>query len=118
MSSTAVGPAFELLESKLRRPVDRRVSIPRTGLVDRLITSGETPIVGIFAGAGYGKTTLLAQWADADARPFAWVSLDQRDNDPVVLLTYIAAALDRVEPMPPAVFEALSTPGVGVETVL
>jgi LuxR family maltose regulon positive regulatory protein len=118
MSSTTVGPAFELLESKLRRPMDRRVGIPRTGLVHRLTTSSKTPIVGIFAGAGYGKTTLLAQWADADPRPFAWVSLDQRDNDPVVLLTYIAAALDRVEPQPPAVFEALSTPGAGVETVL
>jgi LuxR family maltose regulon positive regulatory protein len=46
------------------------------------------------------------------------VSVDQRDNDPVVLLTYIAEALHRVEPMPPAVFEALSAPGAGIETVL
>jgi LuxR family transcriptional regulator, maltose regulon positive regulatory protein len=118
VSSTAVGRAFELLESKLRRPMDRRVGVPRTGLVDRLTTSEETPIVGIFAGPGYGKTTLLAQWADADPRPFAWVALDERDNDPVVLLTYIAEALHRVEPLPPAVFEALSAPGAGIETVL
>jgi LuxR family transcriptional regulator, maltose regulon positive regulatory protein len=118
VSSAGAGPAFELLESKLRGPTDRRVGVPRTGLVDRLTTSRKTPIVGIFAGPGYGKTTLLAQWAHADPRPFAWVSLDQRDNDPVVLLTYIAAALHRVEPMPPAVFEALSAPGAGIETVL
>jgi LuxR family transcriptional regulator, maltose regulon positive regulatory protein len=76
------------------------------------------PVVAVFAGPGYGKTTLIAQWAEADERPFAWVSLDERDNDPVVLLTYIAAALDRVEPIPSAVFEALSTPGAGTEAVL
>ncbi|HET9007285.1 MAG TPA: hypothetical protein VFQ04_11260, partial [Actinomycetes bacterium] len=117
MTSTAVDRAFELLESKLRRPIDRRVGVPRTGLVDRLIT-GKAPIVGIFAGPGYGKTTLLTQWADADPRPFAWVALDERDNDPVVLLTYIAEALHRVEPLPPAVFEALSAPGAGIQTVV
>jgi LuxR family maltose regulon positive regulatory protein len=83
-----------------------------------LTTPEETPVVAIFAGPGYGKTTLLAQWADADPRPFAWVALDQRDNDPMVLLTYITAALHRVEPLPPAVFEALSAPGAGIETVL
>ena len=39
------------------------------------------------APAGYGKTTLLGQWAAKDARPFAWVSLDDADNDPVVVLS-------------------------------
>ena len=74
--------------------------------------------MGVFAGPGYGKTTLMGQWADADERPFAWVSLDERDNDPVVLLTYIAEALHRVEPISMAVFEALSAPGAGIEAVL
>ena len=72
----------------------------------------------MFAGPGYGKTTLITQWADAEQRPFAWVSLDERDNDPVVLLTYIAVALDRVEPIPPAVFEAFCSPGAGIENVM
>ena len=48
------------------------------------------------AGPGWGKTTLLAQWASASQRPFAWLSVDERDNDPIVLLTYVAVALDRV----------------------
>ena len=74
--------------------------------------------MAVFAGPGYGKTTLITQWIAADERPFAYVSLDQRDNDPVVLLTYIAAAIDRVEPLPPAVFEALSSAGAGIEAVL
>jgi LuxR family transcriptional regulator, maltose regulon positive regulatory protein len=40
--------------------------------------------------------------------------VDRRDNDPVVLLTYIAAALDRVEPVDPEVFQVLAAPGVSV----
>ena len=117
-SSTSVRPPFELLESKLRGPIRRRASVPRTRLVDRLTSTRAAPIVGIFGGPGYGKTTLMAQWADADERPFAWVSLDERDNDPVVMLTYIAEALHRVEPIPLSVFVALSAPVAGMEAVL
>ena len=62
------------------------------------------------APAGYGKTTLLGQWAEHDGRPFAWVSLDERDNDPKVLLSYVAAALDAVQPVGGRVFEALASP--------
>ena len=65
----------------------------------------------VVAPAGYGKTTLLAWWAEADPRPFAWVALDGRDDDAVVFLRYIAAAIHRVEPVPAEVFHALSGPG-------
>jgi LuxR family maltose regulon positive regulatory protein len=64
--------------------------------------------------AGYGKTTVLAQWAKGKGRRVAWVSVDRRDNDPAVLLTYVAVALDRVEPIDPAVFRILASPGVSV----
>ena len=67
------------------------------------------------AGPGWGKTTLLAQWASRRERPFAWVSVDEKDNDPIVLLTYVAAALDRVSPLDPSVFQALASPGVSIE---
>jgi LuxR family transcriptional regulator, maltose regulon positive regulatory protein len=53
----------------------------------------------VVAAAGFGKTTLLSQWADLDARPFAWVTLDQADNDPTRLVASIAHGLDRVEPV-------------------
>jgi hypothetical protein len=66
-------------------------------------------------GPGWGKTTLLAQWASRSRRPFAWLSADEDDNDPIVLLTYVAAALDRVSRLDPRVFEALALPGVSVE---
>ena len=58
-------------------------------------------MVGVVAPAGYGNTTLFAQWAQRTARRVGWVSVDPRDNDPAVLLTYIAVALDRVEPIAP-----------------
>lgn len=68
----------------------------------------------VSAGAGYGKTTLLAQWAARDRRPFAWISVDGQDNDPVVLLTYAAAALQRLIPIDPRVFDALGSPGPAI----
>ena len=54
----------------------------------------------ISAPAGYGKTTLLAQWSHAveDSVSFAWVSLDEQDNDPVRLWRHILEALRRIAP--------------------
>jgi LuxR family transcriptional regulator, maltose regulon positive regulatory protein len=83
--------------------------VRRTGLVNRLRRASSARVVSVIAPAGYGKTTLLAQWAARDDRPFAWVSLDRRDNDPVALLTYVAAALDRIEPVDPGVFRAAAS---------
>jgi LuxR family transcriptional regulator, maltose regulon positive regulatory protein len=113
------GPAFELLESKLSPPRVRDETVPRAALISSLEErSGSTPIVLLSAGTGWGKTTLLAQWASRSGRPFAWVSIDEKDNDPIVLLTYVAAALDRVSPLDPAVFDALASPGVSVEATI
>ena len=72
-------------------------------------------MISVVAPAGYGKTTLLAQWAERKEPRVGWVSVDDRDNDPVVLLTYIAVALDRVEAIDPRVFRALASSGAGVE---
>ncbi len=110
---------FPILESKLIPPFGRRGIVPRVDLLRRLEGSGGVPVVAIAAPPGYGKTTLLVQWAARDARTFVWLSIDGRDNDPVVLLTYIAVALDRSERIDPAVFSALASPGVPVsETAL
>jgi LuxR family maltose regulon positive regulatory protein len=61
-------------------------------------------VISIAAPAGYGKTTLLAQWAAEDPRPFAWVSLDGRDDDPAAFLTYLTAAADEITPVDAGVF--------------
>ena len=114
-----VGLPFELLESKLRPPRTSGRGIPRTALVEQLNRADDTPIVMLCAGPGYGKTTALAQWAlSREQRPFAWVSVDQHDNDPVVLLTYVAVAVDRLEPIDRGVFEALASPGASVEATV
>ncbi len=108
------GPAFDLVVSKLRRPFVRAVAVRRSQLIERLTWGEPCPIVSVVAPAGYGKTTLLSQWAESTGQAFAWVSVDEPDNDPKVLLTYIAAALDQVEPVGERVFAALASPGSSV----
>ena len=49
--------------------------------------------------AGYGKTTLLAEWSQRHPSRFAWLSIDRHDNDLGRLASYTAAALDRVDPI-------------------
>jgi hypothetical protein len=114
-----VGLPFELLESKLRPPRTTGRGIFRAALVEQLNRASDTPVVMLCAGPGYGKTTALAQWAASnEQRTFAWVSVDQHDNDPVVLLTYVAVALDRVASIDQGVFEALASPGASVEATV
>jgi LuxR family transcriptional regulator, maltose regulon positive regulatory protein len=88
--------------------------VPRPCLIERLRRGGASPIVSVVAPPGYGKTTLLAQWAERNGQPFAWVSVDEADNDPKVLLSYVAEALDAVEPIGERVFDALASPGTSV----
>ena len=109
-----VGSSFELVESKLHPPPPRPGIVARIGLVERLLASDGVPVVCVVAPAGYGKTTLLAQWAQRTAHRVGWVSVDQRDNDPAVLLTYLAVALDRVEPIDPGVVSGLAGPGASI----
>ena len=101
---------FDLVDVKLAAPLARPGTVAKADLIARLCTP-HAPLVSVVAPAGYGKTTLLARWIEADPRPFAWVALDSLDDDPVVFLRYIAAAIHRVQPLPPAVFAALSGPG-------
>jgi LuxR family transcriptional regulator, maltose regulon positive regulatory protein len=100
---------FDVIASKLTIPDVRRASVSRTALVNRLRAAGASPCVVVVAPAGYGKTTVLAQWAFKDARPFAWLSLDGHDNDPAVLLRHLAAALDSIDPIEPRLLEALDS---------
>ncbi|MGZ4415198.1 MAG: LuxR C-terminal-related transcriptional regulator [Gaiellaceae bacterium] len=76
------------------------------------------PIVLISASAGYGKSILAAQWASACRRPVAWVNLDRGDNNPLVLLNYLAHALDRLAPVAPELFDELSSPAPRVDDVV
>lgn len=85
------------LESKLTRPPSRTSWIDRARLVDKLDTLSAHPVVLVAAPAGFGKTTLIAQWLASDtSQQVAWVSIDAGDNDPVRLWTHIATALERI----------------------
>ena len=68
--------------------------------------------MSVLAPPGYGKTRLLTQLAASDPRSVAWLTADDGDNDPVVLLTYLAAALDRLEPLDPDVLAGIASGAV------
>lgn len=87
------------LEIRCRRPPLREGIVPRPRLTRPLLGSGDLPLALLVAPAGYGKTTVLSQWAERDRRPFAWVTLDEGDNDPRQLLASIASVLDAIEPV-------------------
>jgi LuxR family transcriptional regulator, maltose regulon positive regulatory protein len=112
--SSVGGPAFDLSAAKLLRPLLRPGTIRRSSLIERLARGDPGPIVSVVAPAGYGKTTLLSQWAERNGQAFAWVSVDEKDNDPKVLLTYVAEALDAVEAVGGRVFDALASPASSV----
>jgi LuxR family maltose regulon positive regulatory protein len=90
-----------LLETKFHLPRPRRGLVPRPRLSDRLSSSGESALTLVSAPAGFGKTTLLTEWLAAggeEGQAAAWLSLDQRDNDPALFWTYLVAAVQAVEP--------------------
>jgi LuxR family maltose regulon positive regulatory protein len=86
-----------LLDTKLAVPSLRRNAVSRAGLIDRAQASG-CRVVAVTAPAGYGKTTLLAEWARSDERRVAWVSLDRFDDDPARLLSLLARAYGLTDP--------------------
>ncbi len=88
-----------LLEAKLSIPQPRPGSVSRARLIDRARAS-EKRVVGITAPAGYGKSTLLAQWVEAEQRPVGWVSLDRLDDDPSALLGLLASAYGQISGQP------------------
>jgi LuxR family maltose regulon positive regulatory protein len=87
-----------LVWSKLQAPVPRR-RVSRPVLLD-LCTGARRKLTLIRAPAGWGKSTLVADWhaSDDETRPFAWLALDRDDNDPVRFWTYLIEALRTQHP--------------------
>jgi LuxR family maltose regulon positive regulatory protein len=113
-----------VLTPKLRAPSLRPEQLVRPRLLGLLEGTSECKLTVISAPAGYGKTTLLTQWREAEkaSLPFAWVTVDEQDNDPVRLWSHVVEALRQVEPeegFAADVTGAMSAVGQGlVETTL
>jgi LuxR family maltose regulon positive regulatory protein len=100
-----------LIQAKLRSPSLRRATVSRPRLVGVLATS-DAPMGVVVAPPGFGKTTLLVQWQASEERPFAWLSLDDGDNDPIGFWSCLVASIARVVPdFASTVVPALSSVG-------
>jgi LuxR family maltose regulon positive regulatory protein len=105
-------------EAKLRPFSPAPQMIARSSLCEKLVET-RAALVLLAAPPGFGKTTLLGQWREVDERPFAWLSLDESDNDPAVLWAGILEAVRRVRPgFGAAAATALSVAHVNVLDVL
>jgi LuxR family maltose regulon positive regulatory protein len=116
--TTWFGPSFLLEESKLRPPGSRPGTVRRATLLDRLAASSEVPVLSVAAPPGYGKSALLSQWAEQTPLPVAWLSIEREDNDPAVLLAYLATALDRLQPIAVDAFRTRTPPGASVAAMV
>ena len=90
-----------LLDTKFHVATPRRDLVPRPRL-DALVRRGvDSRLTLISAPAGFGKTTLAAEWvgsSGADGRVTAWLSLDATDDEPRAFWAYVATALSRALP--------------------
>jgi LuxR family transcriptional regulator, maltose regulon positive regulatory protein len=102
-----------LLDAKFSVPRPRPGAVSRAGLVEAARASGRR-LVAVTTPAGYGKSTFLAQWAQAEDRRVAWVSLDRFDDDPAMLLVSLAAAYGRAHPGSADLVADMRGPGMSV----
>jgi LuxR family transcriptional regulator, maltose regulon positive regulatory protein len=109
-----------LMWSKLAAPAPRAGLLPRTGLQSLLEAGLGAKLCLVDAPAGFGKTTLLAQWRAAAPRSrVAWVSLDEGDNDPTRFWVYVVEAVRSVEPgVGASALAALGRPSADLYRVL
>ena len=88
--------ASPLVLTKLRVPTVRPRNIPRVHLIERLTVETGTGLILVCAPAGYGKTTLLGEWAQSllqKGTAVAWYALDTSDDDPIPFSSYLIASL-------------------------
>ncbi len=103
-----------LLKTKLHAPRLRPELFARDKLMEQLATDPPR-LTLVDAGAGWGKSTLLAQWRASDASRFAWLSLEPADSDPVRFWTYVVVALQTVRTsLGERALRLLRTPGTNI----
>lgn len=103
-----------LLGGKVRVPARAGGGVSRRELIERARASGSR-VIGVTAPAGYGKSTMLAEWTEIEDRPVAWASIDRLDDDPAALLSLLASACSTISARVSEV--ALEMRGVGASTL-
>lgn len=107
-----------LLLTKFHIPASRPNQVSRPALLTRLdqgVTLGHR-LTLLSAPAGFGKTTLIGDWIASLARPAAWINLDSGDNDPLVFVRCLAAALQGADP--DLSIEPPEEPADGITTII
>ncbi len=94
--SAHAGAREVLLATRFHLPGLRPELLARPRLIDQLNGAAARELVLVCTPAGFGKTTLLADWVGAGERPVAWLSLDAGDNDPARFWRSVVGAVDRV----------------------
>jgi LuxR family maltose regulon positive regulatory protein len=109
-----------LLQTKLYIPPPRPNLVSRPRLIERLNAGLHRRLTLVSAPAGFGKTTLLSEWAAGCGRPVAWLSLDEGDNDPTRFWSYLSAALQKAQSGigETALTMLRSTPPPAIEAIL
>lgn len=85
------------LATKLFIPRSHSKQVLRPALIEKLNAFSTYKMTLVSAPAGFGKTTIISQWISQLELPVAWVSLDERDNDPYIFLQYVIAAMQSVD---------------------
>ena len=121
VGDAVVAPEAVVLETKLTRPRVRPEHVSRRALL-AVLRSGPRRLTLVAAPPGFGKTTLLAEWAEEeeDGPAVAWLSVDGDDNDPARFFAHLVAAVRRIDPqLGGRALAALRSPGADlVEVVL
>lgn len=91
-------PAHQVHRAKLRRPRLGEDLVPRPRLIARVDLALRVPLTLISAPAGFGKTTLLVEWANATAANVSWLTVDPGDRDLPRFIAHVVAALTQVAP--------------------
>ncbi len=87
-----------LLRTKYIAPVLQDELVHRPRLLERLNASGEQQVILVSAPAGYGKTTIVAEWLAVKEGPVAWLTLSETENEPSLFVQYLLAAFSEALP--------------------
>jgi LuxR family maltose regulon positive regulatory protein len=98
VQETEAAPSEHIMVTKLQAPPLPPHLVPRPSLKQRLNIALRNKLTLQSAPAGFGKTTILSEWATCSPWPVAWLSLDESDNDPVGFWGYLIAALENIQP--------------------